>query len=214
LKGGQDSNLAFYFMKQYPSITKNIRKDLYIYAFDKLDGSNIRAGWNSKKGFYKFGSRTELIDKSSPFGGAISLIQDKYSQDLSRVFKDLKWSEAVCFFEYFGPSSFAGSHNFKEDMDTVLIDISPFKIGILPPARFIEYFGHLNTAKVLYEGDITSDLFDTVKQSTMQGMTSEGVVCKGMDDKHLIMFKIKSNAWLDKLKIHCNGNDFLYQKLE
>lgn len=201
-------------MKQYPSITKNIRKDLYIYAFDKLDGSNIRAGWNAKKGFYKFGSRTELIDKSSPFGGAISLIQDKYSQDLSRIFKDLKWSETVCFFEYYGPSSFAGSHNFQEKMDAVLIDLSPYKVGILPPARLVEYFGHLDVAKLLYQGPITKELFDAVKQSTMPGMTSEGLVCKGMDGNELVMFKIKSNAWLGKLKHHCGENLSLYQRLE
>lgn len=201
-------------MKQYPSITKNVRKDLHVYAFDKLDGSNIRAGWNSKKGFYKFGSRTELIDKSSPFAGAITLIQDKYSQDLSYVFKELKWAETVCFFEYYGPSSFAGAHNFNENMDAVLIDLSPYKIGILPPANFIEHFGHLSTAKLLYQGPISTELFDAVKQSTMPGMTSEGVVCKGMDGKELIMFKIKSNAWLSKLKQHCGENLSLYQRLE
>lgn len=201
-------------MKQYPSITKNVRKDLHIYAFDKLDGSNIRAEWNPKKGFYKFGSRTELIDKSSPFGGAISLIQDKYSQDLTRIFKDLKWFQVVCFFEYYGPSSFAGSHNFQENMDVVLIDLSPYKIGILPPAHFVEYFGHLDMAKLLYQGPVTAELFDTVKQSTMPGMTSEGVVCKGMDDNKLVMFKIKSNAWLDRLKQHCGENISLYQRLE
>ena len=32
-------------MKTYPSITKDIRDDIHIYAFDKLDGNNIRAEW-------------------------------------------------------------------------------------------------------------------------------------------------------------------------
>jgi hypothetical protein len=66
-------------MKQYPSIPKEIRHDLYCYLFSKLDGSNIRAEWNSKKGFYKFGTKHQLIDeKSMPFGQAIPLLKDKY----------------------------------------------------------------------------------------------------------------------------------------
>lgn len=59
-------------MKYYPSITKEIRHDIYIYAFDKLDGSNIRAEWNSKRGFYKFGTRNQLMDeKTDPWGQSI-----------------------------------------------------------------------------------------------------------------------------------------------
>ena len=46
-------------MKQYPSIPglKELEKlkGRKIYVFDKIDGSNIRAEWNPKKGFYKFG---------------------------------------------------------------------------------------------------------------------------------------------------------------
>lgn len=37
-------------MKQYPSITTKFSKAKTI-AFDKLDGSNIRAEWSDKKGF-------------------------------------------------------------------------------------------------------------------------------------------------------------------
>lgn len=40
-------SLDYYF--DYPEI--------YIYAFDKLDGSNIRFEWSRKRGFYKFGTR-------------------------------------------------------------------------------------------------------------------------------------------------------------
>jgi hypothetical protein len=203
-------------MKMYPSITKDVRKDVYIYAFDKLDGSNMRAEWNSKKGFYKFGSRTELIDRTSPFNGAITLIQEKYSESLSKVFKDNKWSDALCFFEYWGPSSFAGSHNFEEKMDVTLIDVNPYKQGILTPDEFLKLFSHLDIPRVLYEGQVSVELFDAVKQSTLPGMTMEGVVCKGTNDKKTnmpIMFKIKSQAWLDKLKEHCKDNEALFNRL-
>jgi hypothetical protein len=204
-------------MKSYPSITKDVRQDIYIYAFDKLDGSNIRAEWNSKRGFYKFGTRHQLMDeKSMPFARAIPLIKEKYEADLTAVFKERDWKDALCFFEFWGPSSFAGFHNFEEKMDVTLIDVNPYKEGILPPTEFIKYFGHLDTAKVLYEGHVTEDLFDKVKQSTLKGMTHEGVVCKGANDKKTkmpIMFKIKSRAWLDKLKDYCKGDESLFNKL-
>lgn len=42
-------------MKQYDSIPKWCTEDFGkpIIAFDKLDGSNIRAEWNQKQCFYK-----------------------------------------------------------------------------------------------------------------------------------------------------------------
>lgn len=204
-------------MKSYPSITKDVRNDLYIYAFDKIDGSQIRAEWNSKRGFYKFGTKNQLIDASSnPWGRAIKLINDKYSNSLGKIFTEQKWKDAICFFELWGPSSFAGSHNFEENQTVTLFDVNPYKQGILEPRQFIHLFGHLDTPKALYEGQVSIELFDGVKQSTLQGMTFEGVVCKAANDKATkmpIMFKIKSKAWLDKVKIYCNGNEKLFEQL-
>jgi hypothetical protein len=36
-------------MKAYRSIDKRIIPNIFIYAFDKLDGSNIRVEWSRKK---------------------------------------------------------------------------------------------------------------------------------------------------------------------
>jgi len=204
-------------MKQYPSITKEINKDVHIYAFPKFDGSNIRAEYNPKRGFYKFGSRTQLIDeKTMPFGRAITLINDKFSNDLSQVFKEMKCKEAVCFFEYFGPSSFAGNHNFEEDMIVKLIDVNLYNEGFIVPTKFIKHFGFTDIAKPIYEGRVTDEFVESVKNSTLNGMPFEGVVCKGALDnktKQPVMFKIKSNAWLSKLKVHCKGNQQLFDQL-
>lgn len=205
-------------MKHYPSISKEVRQDIDIIAFNKIDGSNIRAEWNSKRGFYKFGTKNQLIDaKSEPFGAAIPILIDKYQENLSFIFNRNKWKDAICFFEFWGPSSFAGQHDFTEKLDVTLIDVNPYKQGILSPFQFVELFGHLDIAPVLYQGRVTTDLFDKIKQSTLPGMSLEGVVCKGNNDtrsKMPIMFKIKSKAWLEKLRVYCKGNEKLFAMLE
>ncbi len=201
-------------MKSYPSIDKHIRKDIPILAFSKIDGSNIRAEWNNKRGFYKFGTRTELIDeRSKPFGITIPMIKDLFEKDLSRIFNDQKWDRTIVFFELFGESSFAGTHDFSKPLNLSIIDVNPYKKGILPPEEFVHLFSHLNIAPVLYSGYIDEKLFDQVKQGTLPGMSLEGVVCKGMDDDRLIMFKIKSTAWLNKLRNFCGDNEALFNKL-
>lgn len=191
--------------------------NIYFYLFPKIDGSNIRAEWNSKRGFYKFGTRNQLTDeKTMPFGRSIPLLRDKYEQDLGKVFKEQGWKDAICFFEYWGPSSFAGNHNFEEKMDITLIDVNPYKQGILEPVPFIKTLGHLDIPKVCYEGYVSVELFDQVKQSTLPGMTFEGIVAKAANDKHTktpIMFKIKSKAWLEKLSEYCKGDEKLFEKL-
>ncbi len=63
-------------MKTYPSIDgKIVGKD--VYAFDKLDGSNIRAEWTRKtKSFVKFGSRKRLLGEDQ---GKIAVAKDMIS---------------------------------------------------------------------------------------------------------------------------------------
>jgi hypothetical protein len=204
-------------MKSYPSITKEINSNVHIWAFDKIDGSQIRSEWNTKKGFYKYGTKNQLIDSSTkPWGRAIQLINDKYGEDLGMVFKEQKWRDVICFFELHGPSSFAGTHNFNENMTVTLFDVNPYKQGILEPRDFLYFFVHLDHPKVLYEGRVTSSLFDRVKQSTLPGMTFEGIVAKGASQNNAqmpIMFKIKSQAWLNKLRTHCDGNETLFESL-
>jgi hypothetical protein len=203
-------------MKKYPSIPPDIVKGEQIYAFDKLDGSQIRCEWSKKRGFYKFGTRRRLLDGDEQvLGEAVSIIQNKYSEDLQKIFKKQQWRDVVCFFEFFGPGSFAGAHRPKGPYDVVLFDTAPDKKGILEPRDFIKRFGHLDIAKMLYRGNANSELIEAVRNSALDGMTFEGVVCKG---KHISpglprLFKIKSNAWYDRLKRLCGDDQELYEKL-
>lgn len=205
-------------MKSYPSITTNIITNTPIWLFDKLDGSNIRAEWNKKKGFYKFGSRTQLIDKNSPvLGESIDLIVEGYTEDLSKRFVDKKYESVVCFFEFYGDNSFAGSHT-NEEHKTVLIDIDVYKKGLLPPQDYLNLVGDLEIAPLLYSGIITPEqvpkLVEEVRSATFDGITFEGVVGKCLDKHQIKMFKIKTEQWLNKLKGYCGDNAQLYEKLK
>ena len=204
-------------VKTYPSIEYATTCHLPIVAFDKLDGSNIRAEWTSKKGWHKFGTRHRLLDASDPiFGQAPKLLTDKYGETLGQAMKDAGYDRAMCFFELWGPSSFAGMHNLQEKLDITLFDVAPFNQGILMPERFLKLFGHLDHAQVLYTGPCDDAFIESVRAGTLPGMTFEGVVCKATNDKKTkmpVMFKQKSRAWLDKLHAYCGDNKALLNSL-
>ena len=199
-------------MKQYPSISKKIF-DVSIYAFDKLDGSNIRAEWTRKNGFYKFGSRRQLIDDThETLGEAVHLIR-KQEESLARVFKEEKWEQVTAFFEFYGESSFAGQHANEPHVAT-LIDVDVYKKGILLPRDFVDKFAHMGIPKVLYSGKANKEFQTSVEEGKLDGMTFEGVVCKGIHRRNqVIMFKIKNLAWVDKLKNFCQDNKQLFEEL-
>jgi hypothetical protein len=188
-------------MKQYPIIpywNKGYFGE-YCYAFEKLDGSNIRAEWSKKQGWHKFGTRGQMIDATDKlFGDAVILFLERYSQDLEKVFKD-KYRDTrnfVVFMEYFGENSFAGWHDPKDTKEVVLFDVNQYKKGFIEAKEFIKNFGHLKIPDVVYEGSYNKELVHRIKASDMH----EGVVCKGVRKKLVWMAKIKSNKWLDRLR--------------
>jgi RNA ligase len=203
-------------LKSYPEIQHGIRRGVRIYAFDKLDGSNVRVEWTRKRGFTKFGKRNGLIDDSNEFlPEAPKLIQEKYEDDLCRIFKAQRWEQATAYFEFFGENSFAGNHE-HELHDVVLFDVTVFKKGFLEPNRFLRLFGDLDIPALLYQGNFTSDIERQVREGTLPGMTFEGVVCKGSWDKKKgrpLMFKYKSEKWINQLRAYCGGNEALFRKM-
>ena len=206
-------------MKAYPSITTKIDFSKSYHIFNKYDGSNIRAEWNKKKGFYKFGSRTQLLTPDQAIlYPSIAKIQSEYEEHLTQRLEKTKAESAVCFFEYFGADSFAGSHSSDPiKLSPLLIDIAIYKKGIMPPTKFLDFTQGLRVAELLYVGKIDEEFFQSVRNSTLPGMTFEGIIGKGefsQREGSPIMFKIKSNAWLNKLKDICHGDEALYQRLK
>lgn len=189
-------------MKEYPSIQGEIVRDP-IYAFDKLDGSNIRAEWSKKRGFYKFGKRHGLVDETDPLlGEAKGLVLETYSEALGRIFTKQRWQQALCFFEFHGPGSFAGNHS-DEPHEVTLFDVSYEKKGFLEPKPFLKLFeGRVKIAPLLYHGNPNATFVESVHNRQLEGMTFEGVVCKGplVSPGRPLMFKIKSRAWIEAVK--------------
>lgn len=202
-------------MKSYPSIPTTIRHDLPVHAFDKLDGSQIRAEWTAKKGFIAFGTRTRTLDPTHPWlGEAIGLARAKYEADVTRALAARQIKQAVLFLEFLGPRSFAGRH-VEEPHDVVLIDLAPFGRGFVLPDEFLDLFGHLHTARLLHKGPITPEFVAAVRAGQLPGVTFEGVVCKStaLERQRPVLFKIKARAWLDRLRDLCAGDEALYREL-
>lgn len=189
-------------LETYPSFN-NIVVNEHIIAFDKIDGSNIRAEWSRKSGFSKFGSRRKLIDENEPIlGEAIPLFQEKYSETLEEIFRKNKFQRATAFFEFYGENSFAGFHE-KEPHDILLFDLHIYRTGMVTGKEFLKLVGNkVETPEILYEGKPNKPFLESVWTSTLEGMTFEGVMCKGgLDNRNRPKnFKVKSRAWLNKLK--------------
>jgi hypothetical protein len=197
-------------VKQYPTIPhwKQAPLGRPCVAFDKLDGSNIRAEWSQKRGWSKFGSRQHLIDASDlQLGYAVTLFEQLFAEELARRFSARVWKKLgvrsfIVFLEYVGPSSFAGNHwDPPELMDLVLLDVNPTPRDFLPPKEFLAEFGDLNIPAVVYEGNFNRELVEQVRTGTVNGhLLSEGIVAKGKHGKELWMAKAKTDAWIMRLR--------------
>ena len=124
---------------------------------------------------------------------------------LGKLVRDQRWERATFYFEFHGPNSFAGWH-LPEPHTVTLFDVAPHKKGFLEPREFLRLCGHLDHAQLLHQGNFTRDIADGVSNGTLEGMTFEGVVCKGSWDRKSgmpLMFKWKNLAWQAKLRGIC-----------
>lgn len=205
-------------MLQYPSINgiKKSPMGRNCVVFYKYDGSNLRFEWNPKKGWGKFGSRTQLIDRNAQFlGVGIDLflntmadnIIDRLKAEYGKKFS--KYQKITAFAELYGSSSFAGTHVEDEPKELKLFDIFRFKDGFLDPVDFVDMFESTNyIAEPLRSCNLNQDLISNIRKGyTPDGIElpkhqpiPEGVVCKGNHGGELWMTKIKTLEYLEKLK--------------
>jgi hypothetical protein len=215
-------------MKEYPSIPAAAdllaRTEDYLgrpfVAFEKLDGSNIRAEWDRKKGWHRFGSRRRLLDASQPFlGQAIQPILDGYAEGLAKAFADdptlRQPQDATAYFEFLGPHSFAGLHDpadlgvpANEPFRVVLIDVNLHRRGFVPPEQFIERFGHLGIPRVVHRGVLTREFIAEVRAGKFGD--GEGVVCKGGEGHGRWTAKVKTDTYLRRLRAFFHDDWRLY----
>lgn len=182
--------------------------DIDVLAFDKLDGSNIRMEYSHNRGFYKFGTRETMFDsKSEIFGFVVPLFKEQYEKKIVEILKQdfKKHLNIVCYFEVHGPKSEFGQHDFENDVfKLTLLDVDLYKHGILDPYTFVDKFKTCDIPKIVYQGPLTEEFITNVKDNKYD--LKEGVVCKGIFEnrKHrqiLYHSKIKTNDWLDRLKL-------------
>lgn len=190
-------------MKPYWSIpgpSKAPRKPCV--AFYKYDGSNLRWEWSKKRGWYKSGCRKRLIDASDEqFGKAVPLFLNNYADQIEEVFRQKYFrniKSVIIYTEFFGPNSFAGDHVDADPKELRLIDVNPFKKGLLGPREFLNMFGHLPfVAEVVYEGNLNDSFIADIREGRYP--VNEGVVCKGGSGHDLWMVKIKTNDYKRRL---------------
>lgn len=211
-------------MKKYDSIPaynhqfEKLYNNTTIFAFDKLDGSNIRVEYSEKKGFYKFGSREVLLDEtSSDLGFCIELFHNTWKPILEEKIKkysNILKDKTTFFFELVGTKSKFGFHNIGHDnFQLVLIDVSPFKNTYIPPDVFYEMFYDCNIPKLIYNGVITKEFVNDIienKYDLSEGVIIKGLICNKKGNNRLIYTKIKTNKWFEELK---RKKEYLY-KLE
>lgn len=188
-------------MLQYPSIKswKNSVIGKPCIAFYKYDGSNLRWEWQPKKGWFKYGTRTQLFDKNTPlYNQSIELFNDTIGPVVASTISQItrsKTERIVAFTEFFGESSFAGTHDFDEEKILKLFDVSIYKKGFIPPRQFLELFGDFDfCAKAVYEGNMSNQFINDVKMGMYP--VYEGVICKGVNWSA----KIKTLHYLQRLK--------------
>lgn len=186
-------------MKHFPSLVPGSKsKSFQAEVFEKLDGQNFCIEYTKKRGFYKFGSRTQMVDETDlQLGKAVILFKEKYIADLERVFRDNKL-EGTIFAEYWGDNSLGGIHDPNDEMKISYFDFSP-RGGIVASSLFRKLFENkVPTAKYLGTYNWTPGFVARVRAGELGSF--EGVVGKE-NSNNPYMAKAKTQAWLDAVKL-------------
>jgi hypothetical protein len=129
---------------------------------------------------------------------------------VEKIATDQRWESVIVFAEHWGPHSFAGCHHDSDNlpldgdnlMHVDLIDVAPYKQGMLGPAEYLKLFEGLPMAKFLGRYNWTRGFIERVWNGEIEGVTFEGVVGKAGSGKahDIVMAKAKTKAWVDRVK--------------
>lgn len=203
-------------MKTYKSIPSTYNIDKIkgpLYIFNKYDGSNIRAEWSKKQGWYKFGTRHQLMDHNTPiFGSAIDLFLNKYGDSVPTAICELykKTERFTVYAEWFGAESFAGQHKPDDPKNIIIFDINLHKQGMISPRDFIRLYKYFDIAKGFGTYAFDEDMMESIRKeerwvdmfvsAPIRNKIFEGVICKHGEGHNLKMFKIKTYKYKEMLK--------------
>jgi len=200
----------------YPKIPSTLDCPLkQCIAFEKLDGTNIHFVWSPEHDFHSFVTRRNRytysdasltqFHKDHPGLDGLEQAFQKIEQPLSDfLIKNYYGTqEVIVFTELCGLHSFAGFHNPKEEKRAVIFDVQVAGRP-LPPDQFIKLFEPFGIPKVVFQGKFTGQLFLDVRNGKYS--VQEGVVVKGVVNGQVHMAKIKTNAYLEKLKAQFQNN--------
>jgi hypothetical protein len=177
-------------------------------AFEKYDGTNIHWVLTPQFGWIDYGTRRDRF----PFNLEGSKRFEQAHPELAGV--DNMWdlggkiesylvstypsaNEIMVFTEYFGPNSFAGTHQPGDEMNLVIFDVQ-IDGALLPPEEFVTTFKDFNIARVIFKGKYSGQLFVDVRAGKYG--VREGIVVKGVVDGKIYMAKIKTDEYLERLK--------------
>lgn len=191
-------------MKEYPSIP-NAKGQKFenlglVDVFDKLDGNNLRFEWSKKRGWYKAGSRTQMIDANhEQFGAGVRWFMENTAEWIPTCFKKAP-QKLVVFGEWYGEKSFAGQHEPGDELRFAVFDVCVDNRGFMDPKEFRKTFeGSILTPEWLGQFSWSRQFVDSVFHEQIDGVSFEGVVGKTMSGSVLKMGKAKTRSWYEKL---------------
>jgi hypothetical protein len=191
-------------MLVYPPIahaTGQAFREFDAYVFDKIDGSNLRAEWSRKRGWYKFGTRERLVDGTDPdFGEAPALFSGGLADRLEKIARKARWNNLVVFMEFWGKQSFAGLHVSGDPKSLTVFDAAPDRGDLLGPREFLDYFEAVPIPGFLGRFHWTRGFVERVRLGEIGPITLEGVVGKAMIRRELFMAKAKTQKWIDQVR--------------
>jgi len=183
-------------------------------AFEKYDGTNLHWDWDRDFGWHSFGTRRdefnltplgaeEFARKHAHLAQCVEVFQATLAEAVERVFRAKAWyhefQELKVFTEFLGPNSFAGLHQEGDPKELRLFDVWAEPYGMVGPKQFVTDFGHLPIARVLYEGKLTGQFVEDVRNGKYG--VAEGVICKGgAGGDDVWMVKIKTRGYMERLK--------------